>query len=810
MRKLLLFFAIGILFLSATRSNAEVTFTYNGGNLTITQTTAGEIDGAFAPDAKGPDIKPDGCTEYTQEEWAALGDPQRKEWFESQVVPDDLTTAPEGFDAAPYWANFKNNDYTQKWNWLTTTYASTAPSIYDPSAYDNKAWTELEVYQREQVLRRYMDDNTLVPDAFGWDDLTDAQKRDYYKAQSGWDQYVADRAAAGAAAKQAIIDAFNAAIGDVTDLDQVTFSGSFKKPDIDKLTNEIPFKDIVKSAEKVDMANTTFQNYNDMDFKPWGSTLTEAVTSLNAPANYVVGPQNFGQQNSSLATITYNSGIVGKPFNQNNVTTVNIGPNAVAVADNAYENGKVTTLNMDNATSLADIGFKAFVACPIEGTLTIGPAVVTIQNDAFFNVPITTLIIPSNNNVINSIGENAFKQNNGGNLKSVYVDTHHMIQCHVDAFALDNVDGQTQVAAAGARTRLYYPVEYYDWYVGLYKQNINNGHLDGQSDLLANRNQATNGWQRFVSSGVLMSPGTTWRTYSDVVPLIVPATSTNVEVFLVHGYDVDEEAAILVKMNAGDYIPMGTGVLVHYPNVNSSQGSVLYLDPAMEKSGNKITAPDGTEIDEWVFIQDAYLMDKYDHSMFPNHKYLDQYDNYLVALNVSSLAAPVRIDNVEIENGKKTYRNYFFSPLNQLPTAENGRWIDKKEWAKWISADFAALNWGFVRAQTGTYQISQKAYLHFPVGENFPGRTSGAMGAQSTPGTDINAKDFPLTFFNREEFDINNFKSPFDEDEETTSIAGVVEASKGDNSFYTLQGVKVASPEKNGIYIYNGKKYIVK
>ena len=86
------------------------------------------------------------------------------------------------------------------------------------------------------------------------------------------------------------------------------------------------------------------------------------------------------------------------------------------------------------------------------------------------------------------------------------------------------------------------------------------------------------------------------------------------------------------------------------------------------------------------------------------------------------------------------------------------------------------------------------------------------MSAQSTPGTDILAKqtDFPLTFFNREEFDINNFKSPFDEDVEATSIAGVVEASKGDNSFYTLQGVKVASPEKNGIYIYNGKKYIVK
>ena len=521
MRKLLLFFAIGILFLSATRSNAEVSFTYNGGNLTITQTTAGEIEGAFAPDPKGPDVLPEGCTDYTQEEWAALGDPQRKEWFDDQA---DISEAPESFDYSEYWANFKNNDYNQKWNWLTTTYASTAPSIYDPSAYDNKAWTELQTYQREEVLRRYMSDNTLVPDAFGWNDLTDDQKKE---VKSGWNQYVAARAAAGAAAKQAIIDAFNDAIGDVTDLDQVTFSGSFKKPDIDKLTNEAPFKDIVKSAEKVDMANTTFNNYDDMDFKPWGSTLTEAVTSLNAPANYTVGGHNFGQENTNLATITYNSGIVGHPFDQNNVTTVNIGPYAVAVAANAYENGKVTTLNMDNATSLADIGFKAFVGCPIKGTLTIGPAVKTIQADAFREVPITTLIIPENNHVIESIGKDAFLQNGGGNLKNVYVDTHRLIQCDLDAFGFDNVDGQTQVAAAGARTRLYYPIEYYDWYVGLYKQNINNGHLDGQSDLLANRNQATNGWQRFISSGVLMAPGYTWRTYSDVVPLKVPAVDTN-------------------------------------------------------------------------------------------------------------------------------------------------------------------------------------------------------------------------------------------------------------------------------------------
>ena len=585
---------------------------------------------------------------------------------------------------------------------------------------------------------------------------------------------------------------------------KLILQGAYKADDLTKLTQ------LNNATETVDMANTTFSNYDDMKFSLWGSNLKEAVTSLNAPDDYTVGPNNFNNSNTNLTTITYNSGIVGKPFDNNNVTTVNIGPNTVAVADNAFLRGNVSTLNMDNATSLATIGNSAFLACPITGTLTIGTAVVQIKESAFEEVPITTLIIPSDNHVIESIGERAFLQNGGGNLKNVYVNTHRLIQCHVDAFSLDNVDGQTQIEAAGARTRLYYPIEYYDWYVGLYKHDINNGNLVTQKNLIDNRNLASNGWQRFVSSGILMAPGTTWRTYSDVVPLIVPKTATKVEVFLVHGYDVDADATILVKMDQDDYIPTGTGILVHFPEVDSSKGSVLYFQPAMRKSGNKITTPDGGEIDEWVFIPEAYNMEPYENQYHKSNKYKGEYDNYLVALNVSSLAAPVPIDNVEIVNGKKTYRNYFFGPLKSLPQPDsNGRvWVDEAQWAKWVKEDHKALNWGFVRAKTGGYRVSQKAYLHFPVGANFPGKTSGSIAAQ-VDGEQITAKDLSVTFINREEFDINNYTNPF-ADEEATSINGVAETSKCDNTFYTLQGVKVASPAKNGIYIYNGKKYIVK
>ena len=47
---------------------------------------------------------------------------------------------------------------------------------------------------------------------------------------------------------------------------------------------------------------------------------------------------------------------------------------------------------------------------------------------------------------------------------------------------------------------------------------------------------------------------------------------------------------------------------------------------------------------------------------------------------------------------------------------------------------------------------------------------------------------------------------------ETTSLDGVksTETLSGDNAIYTLSGVKVSKPEKGGIYVKNGKKFIAK
>lgn len=78
-----------------------------------------------------------------------------------------------------------------------------------------------------------------------------------------------------------------------------------------------------------------------------------------------------------------------------------------------------------------------------------------------------------------------------------------------------------------------------------------------------------------------------------------------------------------------------------------------------------------------------------------------------------------------------------------------------------------------------------------PTGRNFAylHTVENAYGTPSNP-----AKGFALSF-----------------DDATTAINGITtEETKTDGAFYNLQGVKVAAPTQKGVYIRNGKKFVIK
>ena len=94
----------------------------------------------------------------------------------------------------------------------------------------------------------------------------------------------------------------------------------------------------------------------------------------------------------------------------------------------------------------------------------------------------------------------------------------------------------------------------------------------------------------------------------------------------------------------------------------------------------------------------------------------------------------------------------------------------------------------FYRAGSGASLGVNKAYLQLETDKVDPSKNKYAAGAKCA-----------IIFIDEE----NNT--------ETTSLDGVKSIEiLGDNAIYTLSGVKVSKPEKGGIYVKNGKKFIVK
>ena len=575
--------------------------------------------------------------------------------------------------------------------------------------------------------------------------------------------------------------------------------GPFKADDLSKLTQQN------NATESVDMSNTTFSNYSDMKFSYWGTNLKKAVTSNNIPGDVVISQEAFNGC-TQLSEVTFNSGKIGGKVLGNNdsdhakISKITIGSGVTELMENAFYKCSTASLDWANATSLTSIGASAFFECAgITGVITIPNSVTTIGEHAFEACNGIQAVVIGEDSNLQSIASRAFwmsENDDTRNLKNVFVmKTNGTIDCALDAFDYTSTYGQTGVGRV--TTRLWYPPHYYEYYVGSYKEQFVTGD---QNDINLMQSGAANGFQKFISTGIPTQGKDFWRTYCDIVPLKVPAgfaegapvSELGTNVYLVYGYDNTTNNALLVKMKEGDVIPAWTGVVIHY-HVKSEQSSVIYFD--------KYDGEDYTGRYDAQYYEDS-SKEQYHN---PDSLYRGEYKNYLRALN--TYGYKTRIDNVEIVNGKKTYRNFFFgsgeviNAQGSVVLNDKGDYVSGskgKDWDTYYSNTYNG--WGFFRAVSANYNISSKAYLHYPVAEGFPGVTSALMNNDlSEVVSSAKSCGFIITYLDDEE------------DMQTTKIENVdLSDKKGNGSVYTLQGVKVLSPEKKGVYIKNGKKYIVK
>ena len=560
---------------------------------------------------------------------------------------------------------------------------------------------------------------------------------------------------------------------------------------------------------------TEVYDYSQMKFTYWKNTITNAITSNYVPDDYLVGKTNDTFKDcSKLVSVTFNSGIVDGVSNNSSdipdLTTVVIGANVHKIGDKAFQNiSSITTLDASAAVNLTEIGEYAFSGCTSfsgdgTGNFHVPNSVQTIKKAAFESCYGIVNLYFDADSEINSIAERAFFMADEGRsgLKNVYVNVNPAREVPCAKGAFNKTDCCNQTAVGTARARLHYPPLYYDFYVGEYKSQYNGGGIT-QAFLDQAYANASNGWQEFMSSGILMPDGINWRTFSDELPYYVPespATDGTVrEIYLVHGYDVNKGAAILVRMKVGDIIPKNTGVIVHY-TFNTAGGAALYLPPVLTDQRD-----DEGHIIGRIVDPDADALTEYDEELYPSDekRYKPEggttyFKNYLKKLNKTR----TYIDNVEIVNGRKTYRNYFFCNNDEMETTYAA--YKGNEWSK------ECLNgWGFLRSKHDWYTISNKAYLHFPATEGFPGSESVGIGEDHT--TDTNSPSSPAKLFgfitideNGEEFDCTPVVYGI-----ATNVQSVVETTVNDDFYYNMQGMKVDNPSK-GIYVKNGKKYVVK
>ena len=263
--------------------------------------------------------------------------------------------------------------------------------------------------------------------------------------------------------------------------------------------------------------------------------------------------------------------------------------NVTEIPNQTFKNCKnLVNVNWEDLVNLRTIGEEAFMGTAIGPTFYVPNSVEEIKRGGFAMCNNIKTLIFDEDSQIQHIYADAFKQSensNEGKLSDVYVNVKpaREIVCDKGAFDKYHTCGQTNVGTV--MTRLHYPSEFFEYYVGIYKSELYDQNFDVKDDqgnwvLDGNGNRvhsygivtqsiidhafngAANVWQQFFSSGIPVGKESLYRTFSDKVAYKVPYTS-EFQIYIVVDYDKDTNLAHCIQMNYHDIIPAYTGIIVH-------------------------------------------------------------------------------------------------------------------------------------------------------------------------------------------------------------------------------------------------------
>lgn len=607
--------------------------------------------------------------------------------------------------------------------------------------------------------------------------------------------------------------------------------------------------------------------YDEMTFKYWGSNVKTAITSINASENDVISSE-FCEGCSNLQVLTLGSGSFnGLGNNVTSLQTVNIKKDVTSLSNGMFnEKSSITTISFEDGEKNLTVGEDCFNNCSGITSLVLPARLSSMGKQAFANTTgVASLSIPENSR-LTTIPEQAFKScgNNtqaefditiprsvtliedegfgdmwrlkivrftgqegdaplvietgafaGGTesnytLSDVYVDIDpddRKLICEYGAFSYTSMEGQTSVANIEALTTLHFTEDYWDYYAGNWKKGVtfdqaalnsfkdgcdptktpmnadymigtneqihaSNGHIDGK--------QPANGWQQFAktSTGIIIVPkGKFYRTYSTPSVLVKPSwmkiyrvkdfqdgfiegtsdASSAAQANAAEKKALTEEITPSVTVDGKTYniIPINTGVI----RVDVRDKESIYYILELERTS----------------AANAYTEDlQYPYSESGNKV------NYMYPTNGETAT----IGPVVKDGGTITHRIFGLLKVTQSGVIPQ-----------------------FSRAKVGTKLGDHRAYLKLPASK-FHWRDEKNGSSQDATGNDVvvdeNNTYAKISLFFDDDFeDVNGGIA-------TEIINAIEEDMYKNDSFYTLQGVKVAKPTSKGVYIHNGKKIYIK
>lgn len=498
-------------------------------------------------------------------------------------------------------------------------------------------------------------------------------------------------------------------------------------------------------------------------------------------------------------------------------------PSAITVIpEGAFTKSGISDLAIP--ATVTEVQTLAFSECSNLQTVTIQPSEdhpFVIKNNAFNNSKaIKQVILP----------------------KVYQIDNKTYPQCEYGAFDYDVTDGQTEVSnlvTSNCGVLILPEVDdeaenvqfaNYDWYVGEYKEGL---VLTNHNDILNSREAHANteaakaagnaGWWQFfmsTTSNVIPVPGGKdfIRTFSDPRPYKLPSGQITVDK---NDYNSNKdgiknkypEGSPNVREEGNNVIITDDAIIayrvINYSDEGKMEGKSAPKNPQVTVKRIEGYIPSATGV---ILRSNSVGEDR----LYYFQKYTGTEKQYPYDSNTSSEDVNLLHHSMTSVAIHPTDRG----GLNQFDTKQK---ITHRNFGFTTSAKYSAstTNPKFVRLQN-TNTKENRAYLKLTA-EQFPYTDEAADGG---PGTQVGAKAFGInaapakapatvqTVGIQGFVDVpagmviisKNHPSAYGE---ATGVVTLEMEAKKDNACYSLQGMRIDRPQK-GIYIKNGKKFIVK